>query len=230
MIANAVIWGLLLGLGSSLHCAGMCGPIGCMLLSAASETPGRPALSRLIVMQTGRVLSYGLLGLAFGAFGAGLYGRLDLAGAHLALQWMAALIVIWMGLATAGLVPHVAAVDRMMAPVAGLTARVRMGLGQGGPEIDLVSGFVWGLTPCAMVYMAVFNSLILGSPTAGTVMMLAFGLGTAVPVVASSWALYRAAQRGAQSNRLLAGTLLIGAGLLAFLLTAPFSPFCITAA
>ena len=229
MIPSPVIWGLLLGLGSSLHCAGMCGPIGCsLLLFGQTESRSTQAL-RLALMQLGRVLSYVLLGVVFGTFGAGMQKHLDFSQVHLVLQWVAAATIIWLGFSTAGLVPSLAVADRALAPVANAVGRVRISLAHGGPELALVGGLFWGITPCAMVYTALFNSLLTGNAADGMLLMLAFGAGTVPAVVLSTLALAKARSFGRRPGRHAAGALMIGAGILALLLTVPGSPLCITA-
>lgn len=229
MTPDALVWGFLLGMGASLHCAGMCGAIGCALLVTTDHAAGsRPPWRRLAVMQLGRVTSYLVLGLAFGAFGAGLFRSLDFTAAHAVMQWLAAAIVIWMGLATAGLAPSIAGIDRALAPLANRTARLRLLLSQSGPELDIVSGLIWGLTPCPIVYLAIFNAMLLGSTEQGLAMMLVFGLVTSVPVMVSALALHGATGRRGRPGRRAAGLSLIGAGILAFALTTPGSPLCIT--
>lgn len=229
MIPSPVVWGLLLGLGSSLHCAGMCGPIGCTLLLSTKPTGGAlAAVPRLAAMQLGRILSYIGLGMLFGTFGASLYGTLDFTAAHQIVQWVAAGVIIWLGLSTAGLAPAFVAMDRALVPAAGALARLRSSLGAIGPEASLLSGMLWGLTPCAMVYAAVFNSLLTGDLLSGGLLMLSFGIGTTPAVVASTLALYAARRGGRRRGRRAAGALMVLSGLLALLLTVPGSPLCIT--
>jgi sulfite exporter TauE/SafE len=229
MTPDALVWGLLLGAGATLHCAGMCGAIGCALLLATDTSPAaRPAWQRLAAMQLGRIFSYCLLGLAFGTLGAGLYRALDFSAVHVLLQWLAAAIVVWTGLATAGLVPSLAGMDRALAPLATRTAQLRLLLSRSGPELDIVSGLVWGLTPCPLVYIAIFNAMLLGSIEQSLVMMLVFGLVTSIPVMISALALYRASGLRGHRGRRIAGLVLIGAGLLAVALTTEGSPLCIT--
>ena len=137
-------------------------------------------------------------------------------------------IVVWTGLATAGLAPSPAGLDRAFAPLAGKTAQWRMFLSRTGPELDVVSGLIWGLTPCPLVYIAIFNAMLLGSIEQSLVMMLAFGLITSIPVMVSALALYRASGLRTPKSRRIAGLALIGAGLLAVALTTKGSPLCIT--
>ncbi|WP_224702326.1 sulfite exporter TauE/SafE family protein [Devosia aquimaris] len=231
MLASAVIWGLTLGLASSLHCAGMCGPIGCtlMMLGPAPQDKASVAL-RLGLLQLGRISAYALAGLAFGVFGAGLYGQFNLTAAHGALQVVAAAVIVWMGLTTAGLVPSLALADRALAPVAATMSRWRSSPVLGTPEMAIVAGLAWGATPCAMVYTALFNSLLTGDPLFGAALMLSFGLGTVPAVVASTLAFYGSGRARRRPGRLVAGATLILGGILGLLLTAPGSPFCITGA
>jgi sulfite exporter TauE/SafE len=229
MIPSPLIWGLLLGLGSSLHCSGMCGPLGCSLLLMGGPDRSRQALlGRLAVMQLGRVTSYVALGLLFGVFGAGLQTRLDTTALHLAMQWAAGAAVVWLGLSTAGMVPSLAAVDHLTMPIARGLAGVRGKLSQGGPEVALLAGLVWGVTPCAMVYTALFNSLLTGNAADGVLLMAAFGLGTVPAVVLSTLALVGARSMAHRPGRKVAGALMIASGILALLLTVPGSPFCIS--
>jgi uncharacterized protein len=98
--------GLLLGLASSLHCAGMCGAIASSLMFAFS--PGEAAADRgraLMAAQAGRVLVYVAAGTAVGAVGSTLYGAFDHAGANLFMRWAAAVALGWIGLSVAGLAP-----------------------------------------------------------------------------------------------------------------------------
>ena len=231
MLASSVIWGLTLGLASSLHCAGMCGPIGCTFMMMGPAPSDRTAVAlRLGLLQTGRISAYALAGLAFGVFGAGLYGQFNFTAAHGAMQVIAAMVIIWIGLTTAGLVPSLALADRALAPVTGTIARWRSSPVLGTPEMALVAGLLWGATPCAMVYTALFNSLLTGDPLLGAALMLSFGLGTVPAVVATTLAFYGSGRAGLRPGRHIAGAMLVLGGLAGLLLTAPGSPFCITGA
>ncbi|MBU1306257.1 MAG: sulfite exporter TauE/SafE family protein [Alphaproteobacteria bacterium] len=231
MVLSAIIWGLTLGLASSLHCAGMCGPIGCSMMFLGPSPANRGAIvTRLALLQMGRIAAYALGGLAFGLFGVGLYGSMNLSGAHAVLQWVAALVIVWSGLATAGVVPSLAVADRLLAPLAGTVGRWRGSPLLTTPEMALVAGFVWGATPCVMVYAALFNSVLTGDPLLGALLMLSFGVGTLPAVVATTLALYGSSRLRHRPGRRLAGAALVIGGIVGLLLTAPGSPFCITGA
>jgi sulfite exporter TauE/SafE len=228
MFVENLISGLVMGMASGLHCAGMCGPIGCMLL-LGSPVATRSLDPSLLLMsaQGGRIASYVLLGTLFGVFGSGLYGVLNLQAAHQALQWSAGATIVWMGLSIAGLAPAIPGFDRLLAPAAGAVASVRARWLGGYPQLG-VAGLIWGLTPCAMVYAALFNSLLAGSSVGGATVMLGFGLGTVPAVVVSSFGLFRIGKLTAtRAARTLAGAVLAGAGTIGLLLTVPGSPLCI---
>lgn len=231
MLPAAVVWGLMLGLGSSLHCAGMCGPIGCSLLLFSDRDESARAIGlRLAAMQVGRIFSYALLGLGFGVMGAGLYAQLNFSAVHGGMQWVAAGLMIWIGLSTAGLAPSLAGIDRLAVPMAGKLARMRAGIGAAGPETAILGGLIWGFTPCAMVYAAALSSLLTGSVENGVLLMVAFGVGTLPAVIASTLAFYRASRVGRRPGRRMAGMMQVAAGIVALVLTVPASPLCITGA
>lgn len=225
----SLVWGLSLGFASSLHCAGMCGPIGCsiLMLDPLSATPASRA-KRIAVAQAGRIMIYGVGGVAFGIFGAGLYGVANLEAAHGILQWIAAITIMWTGLSVAGLAPAIAGFDGLMLPAARLVSTMRQAGAGSGLTGAMLSGVVWGLTPCAIVYTALFNSLLAGSIADGAALMIAFGIGTVPAVTASSLGLYRATLAVRGRSRLWAGAALVAGGALGLLLTAPGSPLCIT--
>src|ERR1700690_2359552 len=76
--------GLLMGLASSLHCAGMCGAIASSLMFAFS--PGETQAERartLLAAHAGRLTMYVAGGVVLGAAGSAFYGSFDHAAAYL---------------------------------------------------------------------------------------------------------------------------------------------------
>ena len=221
----ALVAGLVMGFASSLHCAGMCGPIGCALMLSNRRLD--PMIS-IMVAQAGKLGAYVGLGALFGIFGAGFYGIANLHEARLVVQWSASLTILWMALSTFGLVPAMAGLDRIFAPLAGATARVRASWSAHGYGGIAVAGLVWGAAPCAMVYAALFNSLLAGSWLAGTAMMAGFALGTVPAVTSASTGLFHLGRSTASGRgKWFAGTALAAAGVLGLFLTVPGSPLCL---
>lgn len=173
--------GMVLGFASTLHCAGMCGGIATSLtLMFQPQTSGERA--RILAMaQAGRVTSYMLAGAVLGYSGAELYGAFDRAGAFRLLQWVGAVVLIWLGLTFAGLLPLPAPVDRAVARISAMLARLLAPL-RGSAIGPYIAGLTWGVIPCPMVYAALFTALLTGSATGGVIFMAGFGLATVVPV------------------------------------------------
>jgi len=176
--------GLLMGLASSLHCAGMCGAIASSLMLAFSRGGDPPERVRALVSaHAGRVLTYIAAGAIVGSAGSALYGAFDHSSAFLFMRWSAAVALGWIGLSVAGFAPSLAAFDRLAAPIA---ANLRFApartLANGSGAF--VSGLVWGLLPCGMVYGALFYAMLSGSAVHGAMVMAGFGVGTLPSVTA----------------------------------------------
>jgi sulfite exporter TauE/SafE len=176
--------GLLLGLASSLHCAGMCGAIASSLLIAFDPGRGHFARTRIhFTAQAGRILVYVAAGAVLGGAGSEIYGLFDHASAYLALRWAAAVALGWIGLSVTGFAPSLAAFDRLTQPITLRLHQVKAAAGatDGGA---LVSGMLWGFLPCGMVYGALFYATLSGGALSGAEVMAGFGLGTLPSVTA----------------------------------------------
>lgn len=192
----------LVGIGvlTSVHCVGMCGGIvlsqaarGLTLSEAGGSTgsrrPSSPFLARLkpsLLYQSGRILSYTLIGGLAGALGSVLSFSLT---AKAILMGLAALFMVLYGLRGMGLgevLPRrrvaaggpdgAAAVtaDGRRGPSA-LFARLRDRLGRLGP---FAVGLANGLMPCGPLQALQIYALGTGSPALGAASMLLFALGT----------------------------------------------------
>ncbi|MGO9418336.1 sulfite exporter TauE/SafE family protein [Roseiarcus sp.] len=186
-----LLGGLLLGLASSLHCAGMCGAIASSLMFAFSPGDGEGERVRaLMAAHAGRVLMYVAGGAVLGAVGSTIYGAFDHSGAFLAMRWAAAVALGWIGLSVAGFAPSLAVVDRIAAPIADRLRFASAASAPGGAGA-FASGLVWGLLPCGMVYGALFYAILAGDAWRGAAVMAGFGLGTLPSVTAVALGLSR---------------------------------------
>lgn len=98
----------------------------------------------------------------------------------------------------------------------------------------IVAGLAWALLPCGLLYSALATATLASDPIRGAAVMLSFGAGTALHLLAAQWLLGRL-QAGASGARLveaagvrLGGLLLAGmavAALMALALGQPH-PFC----
>lgn len=179
----------LLGLGSALHCLGMCGSIiGALTLSLPSEV--RLNRSRLAVYvlayNLGRISSYALAGAVIAVVGHQLFALISPRYGHLVLQGLATLFMVGVGLHLAGWFPHFAGVERLGRPVwARLEPLAQRLVPVTSPLGALGFGLVWGWLPCGLVYTALVFTASAGDSTQGALYMAAFGLGT-LPATAAA--------------------------------------------
>jgi len=168
-----MLWtAFLLGLLGGVHCAGMCGP----LMLALPRPPGGPQrlVAGRLAHQAGRILTYGLLGLGFGALGEGLAmaGVQRAASIALGVAMLAALLAS-RKLALAS--PAFRLVARLRSAMSQLIARPTLGA-------QALLGGLNGLLPCGLVYVACAGAAAAGSLPGGLAYMAIFGLGT-LPVM-----------------------------------------------
>lgn len=173
--------GLLFGLLSALHCSAMCSGICANSILLLNPRTGRDRYLYLGLVQAGRIGVYASLG-AFAAWAGSAIVPASDAVAYRVLQWAAALSLIWIGLVVAGMTPRLAIIDKGFVALQQVIDRVSGPLRR-YPIAGAVSlGMLWGASACPMVYGAVFSASLTGSPPAGAIFMLGFGLGT-VPAV-----------------------------------------------
>lgn len=166
----------ILGLISSLHCIGMCGPIAMMLPVDRQNEAKR--VTQIITYHLGRLSAYATIGLIFGLLGRGFF----LAGLQ---QKMSIFIGIAMILVV--LIPEkVFARYNFSKPVYKVISRIKSSLGNQFKNKSYKSLFAIGLLngflPCGMVYMALFGAIAMQSASFGVLYMVLFGLGT-VPLM-----------------------------------------------
>jgi sulfite exporter TauE/SafE len=154
-----------LGLLSSLHCVGMCGPLA-LALPTRDLSPLRRVMAR-VSYHGGRISVYTLAGVIFGLFGRGVY----LAGWQQQFSITLGVFIIALAL-----------FDRFR-PWSGprLTSMqqtiIRLWNSPGRAKF-LVLGMANGLLPCGMVYLAIAGALTRTSVFESAGFMACFGLGT----------------------------------------------------
>ncbi|WP_072392221.1 sulfite exporter TauE/SafE family protein [Hyphomicrobium sp. CS1GBMeth3] len=205
--------GFALGLASTLHCAGMCGGIASGLLHFGAPRNAVEGASLASLTHAGRITSYIAAGAFVGALGAPVLGWLDRDTAFRLAQWAGAVALMWIGLSTAGLLPPLAALDRLLAPLSGVLARAARPF-PNRYVTAIAGGLAWGLMPCAMVYGALFTAMLSGSAIGGGAVMVAFGIGT-LPGLLITTAGFGALVRSARGNwRVAAGLAIATLGFL----------------
>ncbi|WP_136666767.1 sulfite exporter TauE/SafE family protein [Flavobacterium sp. H122] len=168
----------ILGLVSSLHCVGMCGPIAMMLPVDRSNEAKK--VTQIITYHLGRITAYTILGLIFGLLGRGLF----LAGIQQQLS-----VVIGIVMIVFVLVPEkVFARYNFSKPVLKLISRVKTALGQQFKKKTYSSIFTIGLLngflPCGLVYVALFGAIAMQEVPLSMAYMALYGLGT-IPLMSA---------------------------------------------
>lgn len=163
---------LAIGLLGSLHCVGMCGPINLAL--PLGYKLNFKFFFRSLQFHTGRILMYGALGALFGGLGFGL----KLAGLQ---QWLS--IGLGSLMIVSVLIPQFLAKTRKTQFFyESLTHRVKLNLGKmlgsKNASILFIAGFLNGLLPCGLVYLAIAGAISSGNFQDGAMFMVFFGLGT----------------------------------------------------
>jgi uncharacterized protein len=179
---SAILTAFVVGLLGGVHCVGMCGGI-VSLLSLGMAPERRASLTAALPLQLGynlgRILGYGVAGALAGGLGALLAGSGALLLGQRALYAVAALVMIALGLYLGGWWRGLAAVER----AGGLLWRRLEPIGRRLLPIRrwwqaVAVGLIWAWLPCGLVYSVLILALGTGSPAAGALLMLAFGLGT----------------------------------------------------
>jgi len=163
---------LILGLVSSLHCIGMCGPIAMML--PVDRTNQARRVLQVMAYHLGRITAYGSLGLVFGVVGKGLY----LAGMQQWLSIAAGLVII----AIAMIPERIFARYNFSKPVYRVISTIKSSLGsqfrKRGYKALFTTGLLNGFLPCGLVYAALFGAIAMQDITLGGLYMILYGAGT----------------------------------------------------
>lgn len=166
-----IIAALGLGLGTSLHCLGMCGPIA-FSLGLGAEDKFNFTLKNL-TYQLGRVTTYATLGAILGFIGQGI----SFAGFQKYLSIIVGLVMIAMVL-----LPKNLSVGSPNKVIGKFLIRLKSALGAFIRRKDygslFITGLLNGLLPCGMVYIALAAALGVGNVFGSALFMALFGLGT----------------------------------------------------
>lgn len=161
-----------LGLLSSMHCVGMCGPLALALpLDRSSK---HKTYMGIFVYHFGKILAYSLLGVIIGLFGK----HLPLAESQQRLSIFAGAFIIIFALypllfKRSSFIQN--RVFKFMQPIQkALAKRIKTKRTSTLFSIGVLNGFL----PCAMVYMALVGALTTGQFTNSILFMVFFAIGT----------------------------------------------------
>ena len=172
-----MLWsGLILGLVSSAHCLGMCGPI--VFLLPVDRHNKVKAGVQVGSYHLGRIFAYFLIGSLLGFLGKG-FSLLGLQQ-YLSIGLGVVILVIVLLPATSKYLKiNIAGYHRFLSKI---KSQIGKNLKKKTLDTFLSLGFLNGFLPCGMVYIAVFTSLTFNSFWHSGLFMILFGLGT-VPLM-----------------------------------------------
>ncbi|QJE95386.1 sulfite exporter TauE/SafE family protein [Luteolibacter luteus] len=161
------------GLATSLHCAGMCGPLACGVGTFAKNEGERMAAAA--TYHAGRLTAYTTIGGICGAIGKEPLGWFFHSPAVL-LPWVLVLVLLVLATGLEKKVPRPAFLTRLMIRVRFKTQRLPVVAGAG------LTGLFTPFLPCGPLYAVFLALLASGSAARGMEVALAFGVGT-VPLL-----------------------------------------------
>ena len=162
---------IFLGLVSSAHCVGMCGPLALSL--PLSSLPAMARFRALMMYHGGRISVYGTLGAIFGVLGRHIY----LSGFQQVFSIVLGMVILVSAVLTGWSSHHrtPALIVWMQRPLNKLIFRLWQSKGQ---HRYFILGMANGLLPCGMVYMAIAGALSFSRVWESTTFMIVFGAGT----------------------------------------------------
>jgi sulfite exporter TauE/SafE len=202
---------LLAGLLGSVHCMGMCGGIA----GAIGAGQSTRKLSWALLYNLGRIGSYSIAGALAGGASFALGSAIDLPFWSMITRGLTGLILILIGLniALGWRLPSLlesagARVWTLLSPTARRLLSSRSAAGMLG------LGALWGWLPCGLTYTMLLAAAGTGQVAEGSLLMLAFGLGT-LPAMVAAGAAAGTLQRFTRSRnvRRLSGALLVILGI-----------------
>lgn len=163
---------LTIGLIGSFHCIGMCGPIVVALPLKKHNLFSK--IAGAILYNSGRVVTYSVLGILFGILGRGI----RLAGFQ---QWTS--ILLGVAMIVSVLFPYffrekITIGNLFSGFAARLINRLRKLFTDRSYTSLLMIGILNGLLPCGLVYVAIAGAISSGTVLSGALFMMMFGLGT----------------------------------------------------
>lgn len=161
---------LIIGLSSSFHCVGMCGPI--VAAIPLNRKNNFTIASGLIQYNLGRVFTYAVLGFLIGNIGLTIdtFHILQIISVVLGVIM---LIYAWKKYINIHFnVPMLSKFQLKLGQLLGKALKSK------SPFKYVSLGLLNGLLPCGMVFIALSNALLTGNPLDSSIAMLFFGLGT----------------------------------------------------
>ena len=186
---------LLLGLLASAHCAGMCGGLQSVLQQSFVIRSQQQAAVHLLMLNAGRLSTYVLFGVVFGALGSTLLGIVDVPQLTRGARLMAAAVLIALGVQL--MLSQTKPFQLLEKFGSQLWTKVRFLQPKEGADSVSRSyrlGLMWGFLPCGLIYGVLLTTLFSNEALQGGVTLLGFGLGT-LPAMVLTGSVYQHVRR-----------------------------------
>jgi len=165
------------------HCIGMCGPI---VVSLSLNLKDKNLLIPHLLYNSGRVVTYGVLGGVMGATGSFTLVAAHIAEIQKGAMIFAGVLIVIMGLAMSGWISFGQVFGNSYNPGGFISKGFRRLSQIKSPAAYFPIGLLLGLLPCGPVYTALLAAAGAGMEAAGTLeaiikgmgVMICFGLGT----------------------------------------------------
>lgn len=162
-----------IGFFGSLHCIGMCGPLA-MGVSSFYPQDRLTVLAKMMSYNTGRIITYGIMGLVLGALGH----TFMMTGFQKSLSILCGVILIVMFMFSLDFEKMLYKYDWYKRSI----QHFHNWFGRSMTRIKNMPAFILGamngLLPCGLVYLALLGAMTSGSIENGALFMLLFGAGT----------------------------------------------------
>lgn len=163
-----LISALLLGLASSLHCVGMCGPL--IMTVPVQHLPEGKKTVGILLYQLGRISTYVFLGIIAGLLGWRIYAS----GFQQLFSIILGTLLLWM-LSGSFFLNKLHGNNWLNKRV---TQFMFWAIKQQTPIGMFLMGSANGLLPCGMVYIALTGAMASGTIVGAALFMFSFGIGT----------------------------------------------------
>ena len=184
----------LAGLFGSMHCVGMCGAIvmGYSTQGIAEQASSTSALSAHLLYNSGRVLSYAIIGGILGFLGAGITTLENIA---FAFSVIAGTLLLLLGISLLRIIPGFATSAQLALEnrTRNFFFRIYQAvygslIAQKGLESKLYIGLLTPLLPCGLLYSMFLKAASTASLLQGALVMASFGAGIVPALVVTGFA------------------------------------------
>lgn len=166
-------------IAGSGHCVGMCGPLMLLAVNRNSESKSKPLRSETLY-HLGRLLGYAALGLVAGSLGWMLESGGELAGLQKLAAYLSGAAMVLFGVFSLWTLYHKGSIPHLGTAAVGQYLKRFIKLNQRLPQSmrPLGIGLITAFLPCGWLYAFLLLAVAARTPVTGSLVMIAFWLGT----------------------------------------------------